>query len=143
MIAFETHVRIGRAIEDVFAYVANPDNFPAWNSAVVAVRTTDPGSTYVMERELPTGRAVNELRIVTRQRPSKFAIRATSGPTPFAYVYRFSAENGETVIRLNAEVELGGVALLLPQLVRRAVKRGVDDNFATLQEILERRETLT
>ena len=137
MIAFETDVCIERPIEDVFAYVSNPGNFPFWNSAVNAVRESEPGSTYVMERRLPTGRAVNELKIVGSERPREFAIRTMSGPTPFSYVYRFSAENGETVVRLDAEVELEGVASLLPQLARRAVKKGVDDNLATLKEILE------
>ena len=142
MITFETDVRINRPIEQVFAYVAGPLNFPDWNSAVQAVRKTSAGangtgSTYVMERELPTGRAINELEVVASERPTDFAIRSTTGPTPFLYRYRFAAENDETVIQLDAEVELPGAAALLPQLVRRAVKKGVDDNFATLKQILE------
>lgn len=64
MIAFATDVRIERRIEDVFAYVSNPGNFPDWNSAVSTVRVREPGSTYVMERQLPSGRAINELKIV-------------------------------------------------------------------------------
>jgi uncharacterized membrane protein len=140
VIIFETKVRIGRPIEDVFAYVSNPGNLPQWNSAVYAVRAIEPDSTYVMERRLPTGPAVNELRIVICERPREFAMRTMSGPTPFFYVYRFSAESGETVVRLNAKVELEGVVALLPQLARRAVKRGVDDNLTTLKEILEGRE---
>jgi uncharacterized membrane protein len=136
-VKFETAVRIQRPIDDVFTYVSNPGNFPHWNSAVDAVRESEPGSTYVMERQLPTGRAVNELQIVARERPGLFAIRTTSGPTPFSYAYRFTAENGKTVVRLDAEVELDGVASLLSQLARRAVKKGVDDNLATLKEILE------
>jgi ligand-binding SRPBCC domain-containing protein len=139
VITFETDVRIERSIEEVFAYVSNPGNFPHWNSAVKVVREREPGSTYVMERRLPSGRAVNELTIVGLDRSTEFAIRTTSGPTPFSYVYRFSAENGETIVRLDAEVELDGVASLLPQLARRAVKKGVDDNFTTLKAILEGR----
>jgi uncharacterized protein YndB with AHSA1/START domain len=137
VITFESEVRIGRPIGDVFAYVSNPDNFPQWNSAVYAVRESEPASTYVIERQLPGGPAVNELRIVAFQRPREFAIRTTSGPTPFTYAYRFSADNGETIVRLDAAVELEGVAALLPQIARRAVKRGVDDNLATLKDILE------
>ena len=137
MIRFETDVRIERSIDEVFAYVSDPGNFPHWNSAVRAVREREPGSTYMIERGLPSGRAVNELTIVALDRPTEFAIRTTSGPTQFSYVYRFSAENGETVVQLDAEVELEGVASLLPQLARRAVKKGVDDNFATLKAILE------
>lgn len=142
MITFETKARIERPIEEVFAYVSDPLNFPRWNSAVEAVRKTSAGengvaSTYAMERELPTGRAMNELEIVAHDRPSEFSIRTTSGPTPFHYRYRFSAENGETVVQLNAEVELQGAAAFVPQLARRAVKKGVDGNLATLRRILE------
>ena len=142
MITFETSTRINRPIEEVFAYVSDPRNFPRWNSAVQAVRKTSAGDTgvassYLMERALPTGRAVNELEVVTREWPREFAIRTTAGPTPFRYRYGFSAENNETVVQLDAEVDLIGPAALLPKLARRAVKKGVDDNLATLKQILE------
>jgi uncharacterized protein YndB with AHSA1/START domain len=124
VIAFEADVRIDRRIEDVFAYVSDPLNFPRWNSAVEAVRKTSAGqngvaSTYSMERELPSGRVVNELEVVASERPREFAIRTTAGPTPFLYRYRFSAEDGDTVMRLEAEVELPGAAAL-PAAARSA-----------------------
>jgi uncharacterized protein YndB with AHSA1/START domain len=142
VIAFETDVHVARPIEEVFAFVSNPLNFPLWNSAVRAVRKTSGGesgvaSTYSMERDLPGGRAVNELEVVASDRPRAFAIRTTAGPTPFLYRYRFEAKNGETSMQLDAQVELPGAAALLPQLARRAIKKGVDDNLATLKQILE------
>ena len=47
----------------MFAYVSDPLTYPHWNSAVATVRKTSSGedgvgSTYLMERELPTGRAI-------------------------------------------------------------------------------------
>jgi uncharacterized protein YndB with AHSA1/START domain len=83
VIAFETDVHIARPLEEVFAYVSEPLNFPDWNSAVQTVRRTSAGdtrvgSTYLMERELPTGHAVNELEVVAREWPSEFAIRTTA-----------------------------------------------------------------
>ena len=142
VISFETSVRIDRPIETVFDYVSDPAGFPRWNSAVQAVRPTsavtgDVGSTYSMERDLPSGRAENGLEIVARERPREFAIRTTSGPTPFVYRYRFSPDDGATIVRLDAEVDLAGAAALVPPLARLAVKRGVDDNFAALKAILE------
>jgi uncharacterized protein YndB with AHSA1/START domain len=137
VITFETEVRIEWPVDDVFAYVSDPLTFPHWNSAVKAIRATS-AATYEMERNLPGGPAVNELEIVARERPSEFAIRTTSGPTPFHYRYRFAAVDGATILRLDAAVELGGAASFVPQLARRAVKKGVDDNFATLKAILER-----
>jgi uncharacterized protein YndB with AHSA1/START domain len=141
VIAFETELHLDRPIEVVFAYVSDPLNFPRWNSAVEAVRKTSAGkngvgSTYSMERNLPGGPAVNELEVVACERPHEFAIRATAGPTPFLYRYRFTTENGETVVKLYAEVELPGAAAFLPALARRAVKNGVDDNLATLKHVL-------
>ena len=44
MIAFETSVAIDRPREQVFAYVADPVNFPSWNSAVLDVRPTTVGA---------------------------------------------------------------------------------------------------
>ena len=68
MISFETSVRIGRPNEEVFAFVSNPLLFPRWNSAVAAVHgnSAQPGrvgSTYSMQRELPTGRVENGLEV--------------------------------------------------------------------------------
>jgi uncharacterized protein YndB with AHSA1/START domain len=130
-----TDIRIELPVEKVFAYVSDPLNFPHWNSAVRAVRKIGP--SYAMERDLPTGRALNELEVVACERPTEFAIRTTSGPTPFLYRYRFSANDGATVVRLEAAVELEGIAERLPALARRLVRRGVDDNFAALKRTLE------
>jgi uncharacterized protein YndB with AHSA1/START domain len=142
VIAFETDVHVARPLEEVFAFVSNPLNFPLWNSAVRAVRKTSGGesgvaSTYSMERDLPGGRAVNELEVVASDRPRAFAIRTTAGPTPFLYRYRFTAEKSATVVTLDAQVELAGAAALLPALARRAVKGGVDENLLRLREVLE------
>ena len=88
MIALQTSIGIERPIEDVFAYVSDPRNLPAWNSAVQAVRPTSPAShsldsTFSMRRQLPTGPVTNQLEVIARQPPRDFAIRTTTGPTPF------------------------------------------------------------
>ena len=139
---FETSVLIERPIEQVFDYISDPSTFPRWNSAVQSVRETSAGAagvgaTYLMERELPGGRAENALEVVEVNRPTLFVIRTTSGPTPFKYRYVLADEEGATILELAAEVELGGVAGALGPLASRAVKRGVDSNFADLKRILE------
>ena len=141
MTSFHASVRIERPLEDVFAYLSDPENFPRWNSAVRTVRPTAPeralGSTYAMTRDLTTGRAENELEITSLEPPHEFAIRTLSGPTPFVYRYRLTPNNGSTLLELDAEVELSGAAALLGPLARRAVKGGVEENFATLKSVLE------
>ena len=141
---FQTSVRIHRPVEDVFDYLSDPGNFPHWNSAVLDVRPTsistkEVGSTYSMKRELPSGSADNNLEVLALERPTQFAIRTTSGPTPFHYRYYLRSDNGATIVTLEAEVELEGAAAFAAPLARRVVRRGVDDNFATLKRILEAR----
>jgi uncharacterized protein YndB with AHSA1/START domain len=124
MINLKTSVHIGRPIEEVFAYVSDPTRFPAWNSAVRSMRQIS-GSTYEMERDLPTGRARNELEIVVVDPPAECAIRTTSGPTPFLYRYRFSEDGAGTRVELDAEIRL-------PRLAGPAIKRGIEANLALL-----------
>ena len=133
MISFDTSVRIARPVDDVFTFLADPTRFPVWNSAVTSVRRTS-ATTYTMRRELPTGRAENELEVVELTPPAVFAVRTTSGPTPFAYRYTLTREPGATVVALDAEVKLG----LLGPIAARAVRHGVDANLATLRNALER-----
>src|SRR3954462_7549761 len=132
MISLTTSIRIARPVDEVFALLADPLRFPLWNSAVTAVEGTGP--TYTMRRSLPTGQAVNGLEIVALEPPARFAIRTTSGPTPFVYEYRLREEGGATVVELDAEADVPGPRLL----VGRAVKHGIDANLATLRDALER-----
>jgi carbon monoxide dehydrogenase subunit G len=146
MTRFETTVAIARARNAVFAYVADPRHVPAWNSAVESVvplndATPAAGSGYVMQRQLPTGTATNKLEIVTLQPPEELAIRTTSGPTPFLYRYEFATTGAGTLVRLHADVRVGGAASLLGPLAAQAIKRGVDANLATLRDILERADS--
>ena len=136
MIAFQTSVEIDRPTDEVFAYLSDLGNFPHWNSAVQSVRPAS-GPAYVMERELPTGHATNRLEIVAWDSPHEFALRATEGPTPFLYRYRFVAADKRTVVHLDAQLELTGVAALVTPLARHGIRKGVDDNLATLKLTLE------
>jgi uncharacterized protein YndB with AHSA1/START domain len=142
VISFETSVRVERPVEEVFAFVSDPLLFPQWNSAVQTVHVTsgEPGglgSTYSMQREIPTGRVENELEVFEREHPTEFGIRTTSGPTPFSYRYRFASDGADTIVHLDASVELPGVAAVLGPLAARGVRRGVDANFAALKLTLQ------
>jgi uncharacterized membrane protein len=142
MTTFSTSVRILRPVEAVYAFVADPLQFPRWNSAVHAVDLTSGergrvGSRYSMQRRLPAGQVENELEVFTREHATEFGIRTTSGPAGFRYLYRFVSDGVDTVIQLDARVELSGVASVLGPLAASAIRRGVDANLATLKRTLE------
>ena len=143
MIAINTTIQIRRPIDDVFAYVADPQHLPDWNSAVTDVHPTsttgDTPSTYVMTRHLPTGTATNELRVVASEPPTRFVIETTSGPTPFHYEYRLSGDDRATVLELDAHADLGPLATLLGPLARHGLESGINANLETLKNILDSR----
>jgi hypothetical protein len=90
-----------------------------------------------MQRELPAGRVENGLEVFEWEIPTKFGLRTTSGPTPFVYRYQFDPEGADTIVHLDARVELNGVAAAFGPLAARAVRRGVDANFAALNCTLD------
>jgi hypothetical protein len=142
VISFDTNMRVEHPIEDVFAFVSNPTQFPLWNSAVQAVHRTsgetgEPGSTYSMERELPTG------QVETRSRSSPASIPANSG---------FAQHRGRRLSPIGTDSpptaptpsststppsNCPRVAAVLGPLAARGVKRGVDANHAALKRTLE------
>lgn len=75
MIGVQTRVEIERPIGEVFDYVSDPHNLPAWNSAVRSVRPLGT-RTYLMERDLPSGAAANEIEVIARVLQREFAFRA-------------------------------------------------------------------
>jgi carbon monoxide dehydrogenase subunit G len=126
VITFETTIRVERPIEEVFAFVSDPTQsrygIRRCKRCSVSLERRAPGSTYSMERELPTGQVENGLEVFAREHPTEFGIRTTSGPTPFSYRYRFASDDPDTVVRLDASVELSGVAGVLGPIAARAVR---------------------
>ena len=139
---FETSVRIERPVDQVFDYVSDPRNFPGWNSAVQAVRQTSPldrwrrrdlldgaGATGWSGGERSRGRGLAEAHGV--RHPDDLGAHSVRLPVPV------HGRGRQDAIELAAEVELAGLAGALGPLASRAVKRGVDSNFADLKRILE------
>jgi uncharacterized protein YndB with AHSA1/START domain len=139
MIVVQTNVEIERSIDDVFAYVADVERLPEWNSAVTDVRQrARPAGEFVMRRELPSGRATNELQVTICEPPMRFEIATTSGPTPFHYAFSFSEDSGTTTVALHARADLGRVADLLGPVAGSALERGIRANLQALKQTLER-----
>ena len=79
----------------------------------------------------------NDLEVFAREHNTEFGIRTTSGLTPFRYRDRFASDGPDTVVHLDASVELPGATAVLGPLAARGVKRGVDANLAALKRTLE------
>jgi uncharacterized protein YndB with AHSA1/START domain len=150
VLSVTTQIRIERPVQLVFDFVADPEHLPAWNPQVRWVRPTsearkDVGATYAMERALPAGPTANVLEVVDRSAPGTFALRAASGPIRFVHRYRFvpDQDGSATVLRLDAEVDLGAFVVLNGTLAHRVALGGVESSLAALKRLLERGGSLT
>jgi uncharacterized protein YndB with AHSA1/START domain len=142
MTSFETSVRIRRPIGDVFEFVADPLNFRHWNSAVRAVWSTHGrervvGSTYRMERDLPSGRVRNDIKAFAHEYPAEFGIRTMSGPNPVRLPVRILLTPRRDAGPARPSVRAERCRNPVGAARRRAVKHGVEDNLNELKNILE------
>ena len=132
----ELTVEIARTPEEVFDYLVDVSNLPAWQSGVRSARREGDRiheSRHLLGRELSTTLAIDE-----EERPRVFAIRALDSPVPFAVRHELEP-NGSGGTRLTVVGE--GDAGLLPGfaagiMARRAEKQFRKD-FERLKRLLE------
>ncbi|MEZ4501659.1 MAG: SRPBCC family protein [Dehalococcoidia bacterium] len=140
---FQLEMTVARPRSEVFDYLADVRNTPAWYSAVRSARQLDgtapgPDATYRIARRLPGGATDDLVRTVEFDPPRVFAFGTDAGRTPFRYRYALEGDDHATTIHLDATIEVSGPAALLGPVATLAFKRGMQDNLDTLRRILER-----
>ena len=141
MASFENTVIIRRPVEDVFAFLADFENVPKWNYAIVETRKVSPGpvgvgTTYRQTRSVP--RTSEERFEVTVFEPARrLEVQGRIGPFRAKIGYLLEVTGGGT--RLTNAVDLGssGLLTLVAPLATSRVKRAVAVNLDTLKQFLE------
>jgi carbon monoxide dehydrogenase subunit G len=128
----ELTIEIARTPEDVFAYLTDVSNLPAWQAGVRSATLRDgrvEESRSLLGRELHTS-----LEIVEREEFRVFTLRALDSPVPFTVRHELEPAGGGTRLKVTAEGDVPGFAAGL--LKRRAEKQFRKD-FERLKQILE------
>ena len=128
----ELTVEIGRTPEDVFAYLTDVANLPAWQSGVrAAVQNGDriEETRSVLGRELHT-----TLEILANEPPRVFTLKALDGPVRFTVTHELEPAKNGTRLRVVADGDVPGFA---SGLVAQQAKRQFSKDFARLKQILE------
>jgi len=128
----ELTIEIARTPADVFAYLTDVSNLPAWQAGVKSATVRDgrvEESRSLLGRELHTS-----LEIVEREEPRVFTLRALNSPVPFTVRHRLEEADGGTRLTVTAEGDVPGFAAGL--LARRA-ERQFRKDFERLKQILE------
>jgi len=142
MQTFQNTVTIARPADEVFAFLADLRNIPAWNYAIERTVPTSPGpagvgATYRQARTIPRP-GEEDLQITVFQPPARLAIQGQIGPFQATTSYLLEPAAGGT--RLTNTVELEPESVLLRPLAPLAVPRvkaAVASNLATLKRLLE------
>jgi uncharacterized protein YndB with AHSA1/START domain len=143
MATFQNTVTIARPTNEVFAFLADFGNIPAWNYAIASTVQTSPGpagagATYRQTRTIPRS-SEESFEITDFAPPSRLAVKGQIGPFNTVSSYLLEATAGGT--RLTNHVELKPASALLrplSPLAVPAVKAAVARNLGTLKQLLER-----
>jgi hypothetical protein len=142
MSTFRNTVAIARPAEEVFMFLADFTNIPAWNYAIEQTMPTSPGparvgATYRQTRTIPR-RSEETFEVTEFEPPRRLAIKGTIGPFAASISYLVEPTAGGT--RLINDVELEPTSALLRPfgpLAAPQVKAAVARNLSTLKQILE------
>lgn len=143
MIKTKVSVRIGRPVDEVFAYVTTLENFPRWMrdlvraSAQTSPGPVAPGTTFRQTNHFLGRDFVTQFEVITYEPPQQFCVVATSGPAAFGGCYHFEPVDGGTQLTSTAEVEGGGLFSLAGSLLIRAIRHQTESGLARLQQLLD------
>jgi len=135
-------VVIARPSEEVFAFVQDARNRPAWDENVEREELTSPepigvGTTVrttlrPMERE-----HVYTWEVVVHRPPGHMTIESTSGPFPTTLAYRLTQRQGSTSVDFSVTGRPSGLLGVCEPLIARTTQKNLDRGFTRPKQVLE------
>ena len=145
MINLESSVVINRPVDEVFAFLANPENEMLWNQSTQKSEQTSEGpmgvgtTVNIVTRFL--GQSIDSTWEVTEYEVNRRrGIKSTSGPMPFEFAQTFESVEGGTKLTGTGQIEAGGFFKLAEPVVGRMARRQQETSLANLKDVLEAQE---
>ena len=143
MINLDFGTLIDKPVKDVFAFVADPNNMPKWNSAVVSLEQVTPGDVGVGTKfksvgEMMGRRVEGEMQVVAYEPDSKCGFQVNAGPMQVTMTMTFKTVGTGTKISLNAQGNPAGFFKIAEGVMTGRVKTMMEENLARLKSSLEK-----
>jgi Polyketide cyclase / dehydrase and lipid transport len=142
MATFQNTLTIQRPVEDVFAFLADFENIPTWNYAIVETKKTSPGpvgvgTSYRQLRSMPDRREEG-FEVTVFEPASRLEVHGDIGPFTATISYLLAPVGDGTQLINVVELEsASGPLRLLAPLATSRVKAAVAANLNTLKKLLE------
>jgi uncharacterized protein YndB with AHSA1/START domain len=141
LVDFANTVVIHRSPHDVFQFLAEFENVPKWNYAIVETRKTSQGpvgvgTTYRQVRSIPA-RAHEDFEITAFEPDRHLAIRGTLGPFEGTLSYILEPVGEGTRLTNAADLEGHGIMRVAAPLAARRIREAVATNLGKLKGLLE------
>ena len=142
MIRIEYSIVINLPIEEVFEFLANPENNSKWNPMVEEIKITSEGPIGVGTTGISIGvtsgrRYETEFVYDAYEPPVKVSGHTTSGPIEVWYSNTCESLKDGTRVTHVEEVKLGGLLKLAEPIWAMSLKNQTKENIANLKELLE------
>ena len=148
MIRVEKSGVIERPVEEVFAYIADQTNAPAWQSGLVEVRRTTEGpigvgTKHTLARMFMGRRMEADNEYVAYEPNRRIAFKVTSGPMRAEASYLFEAVAEGTRVTSTIEMDTSGFLSLAEPLIAAGLRREIKAAIPVLKDLLENQRVAT
>jgi carbon monoxide dehydrogenase subunit G len=138
----ELTIEVARTPEDVFAYLTNVSNLPAWQSGVRRAQIEDAGAPRVgariREARHMLGRELNTTLEITEYDPPRvFSLRALDSPVPFIVRHELEPNDGGTRLTVTGVGDAGLLPGFAAGVMARRAEKQFRKDFERLKRLLE------
>jgi uncharacterized protein YndB with AHSA1/START domain len=142
MIDSSSSVTISRPVDDVFAYVTDTANDPAWHTDILEARKTSAGpigmgTTWHLRFKPAMGVSEGDTEVVGFEPNQMEVMRGVMGPMQPTLTYIFEPADGGTKVTRRVQIRVSGMARLMEPLMRLMVPKNSRGFLANLKRVLE------
>ena len=142
MIDRSDSITINRPVAEVFAYVADTANDPAWHTDILEARKTSDGpigtGTTWNQRIKPfMGVSEATAEVVAFEPQRKEVLQGVAGPMKPTLTYMFEPADGGTTFTRRIQIEVPGLMGLMLALIRPMIGKRNAGFVANLKRVLE------
>jgi len=142
MISFDLNTHIYRPLQQVFSFIATPENDFQWQYGTLASVQISKGEIGIgtLFRAIShfMGKRIESTYEVTEFEPNKsYGFRSRSGPMDSQTLYTFEMLKGTTKISIFAQIRSGQLLQPANAAIEKKIKKQYRENLALLKGILE------